>query len=114
MGVDCCGTPDPGNAAVRIAHLEKKYKEKGLPISTQIDFKNKFEQDFFMTFNLLRTEPFEFQTYIKNYMATGNCKTHPVASKVLISKIKELENGLSVVNINPEAMAACFTNLSKD
>ena len=75
------------------------------------DFKNKFEHDFFMTLNLLRTEPNEFQTYVKNYMATGSCKVHPVASKVLVNKLKELETGLRAVDLNREAASACLTNL---
>ena len=78
------------------------------------DFKNKFEHDFFMTLNLLRTEPNSFQTYIKNYMATGNAKIHPVASKVLINKLKEHETGLRAVDLNREAAGACVTNLSRN
>ena len=66
-----------------------------------------------MTFNLLRTNPTEFQTYVKNYMATGNCKTHPVAAKVLIGKLKESENLLKPVTFNIEARDACFANLSR-
>ena len=100
MGVDCCGNADPGAAAVRIPHLDKMYREKNLPISDITSFKNKFEHDFFMTFNILRTNPSEFQTYVKNYMATGNCKTHPVASKVLIGKLKDCEGTLSAITYN--------------
>ena len=65
-----------------------------------MDFKNKFEREFFMTFNLLRTEPTEYISYIKNYMATENHKIHPVASKVVIGKLRELSKGLSPVNFN--------------
>ena len=113
MGVDCCGNADPGSAAVRIPHLDKMYREKNLPLSDITSFKNKFEHDFFMTFNLLRTNPSEFQTYVKNYMATGNCKTHPVAAKVLIGKLKDSEGLLGAVTSNTEARDACFTNLSR-
>ena len=67
-----------------------------------------------MTLNLLRSEPNSFQTYVKNYMATGNCKTHPVASRVVINKLKEHEAGLGAVELNRDAAGACVTNLSRN
>ena len=112
MGVDCCGTCDPNNSGARIPYLDKKYKEMDLPVSVQNDFNNKFEHDFFMTFNILRTEPESFQTYIKNYMATGNCKFHPVAAKVLISKLKEIDVALKSVNLNKDAANSCLKYLN--
>ena len=113
MGADCCGTPDPGAIAAKIPHLDTKYKELNLPETTMNHFKNKFEKEFFMTVNLLRADPTTFQTYIKNYMATGNSKIHPVASKVLINKLKELGTGLKAIELNEDASNACFTNLKR-
>ena len=97
MGTDCCGTPDPGAQAMKIPHLDQKYKEMNLPETAMNHFKNKFEREFFMTVNLLRSDPISFQTYIKNYMATGNAKIHPVASKVLINKLKEVVQNLKPI-----------------
>ena len=94
MGTDCCGTPDPGARAMKIPHLDQKYKEMNLPETTMNHFKNKFEREFFMTVNLLRSDPISFQTYIKNYMVIGSAKIHPVASKVLINKLKDVGQNL--------------------
>ena len=78
MGLEnCCGKKN------EMDPVEKKYKEMDLPLSNQNNFKNKFEKDFFMTINILRGEPKTFKTYIKNFMASGNCKCHPIAAKVL-------------------------------
>ena len=46
-------------------------------------------------------------------MATGNCKTHPVAAKVLIGKLKDCEDKLNAVIYNQDARDACFTNLQR-
>ena len=46
-------------------------------------------------------------------MATGNSKIHPVASKVLINKLKELGTGLKAIELNEDASNACFTNLKR-
>ena len=46
-------------------------------------------------------------------MATGNSKIHPVASKVLINKLKEVGKDLKPVTLNQDATKACFTNLQR-